>query len=53
MLCSYLGGGDFCFVWEQIVTLVSVLRFVECDALMFGRQITTLPDFYLQVILTF
>jgi len=34
------------------VTVVSALRFVECDAVLFGRQVTTLPDFfYLQVIL--
>jgi hypothetical protein len=27
------------------VTMVSVLQFVECDFVMFGRQVTTLPDF--------
>jgi len=27
------------------VRLVSVLRFVECDAVMFSRQVTTLPGF--------
>jgi len=27
------------------VTVVSVLRFAEFDAVMFGTQLTTLPDF--------
>ena len=27
------------------MTVVPVLRFVECDAVMFGRRVTTLSDF--------